>query len=1097
MLRISLVLALGIALCWGPCVCSGQEKLNYQSIIPKDPTVSSLEKFISYPVDMHTGMHNVSIPLHEIALKEMKIPLVLRYHSAGFKVAEMADIVGLGWNLNSTGVVSSNVNGLPDEVDWTTGVYDKISNPSTIVSQYGSPGPGGNGGDLLGGYVGDDIDLLRNVMRGYRDTQPDTYFFSTPTISGKFFFDENGVARSIPHSKIQITRNIEDVYVGGQLQSRRVVGYVIKDENGNKYEFMDMEYVETSSSNSCNLENGSSQTHRSFYLTKITTRLNEVIDYFYTSYNYNFQNPAQGTRARNRSTGTFDCNNMNYFPCMTNSTSYFTDARRLDRITTSYGDEIRFNYPIENRKDLPAAKALESVEFFKQGTLFKRFTFSYDYFHSATENSTNPNDFRLKLNSVKQDNKEPYAFEYYSGSVPSRLSSSTDHWGFSGSGSFFPFDQKNGFLDGNLRDPVLSTASVGVLKKLTYPTKGTLEFEYQLNSYFVEENYMETENIGIVSLDGIADQTVTATFTVPMEAASTFIQWNNNWDGLNVYNDWCYIRLRGPHNYAQDFYSTSPNNNGEFLLEPGGQYSIEIAISGFQFNGGISLYYKKDVPKTRIENRDVGGLRISKIKNCPGQGQSCIETFYEYTNDLSFGGGQKQSSGILFYEPKYITEFDRIVAIEAAGLQKCYEVTCNNITQSSSSLTPLVNSQGTHIVYGQVTTYTGSKANGMDVHKFLVDISNNRPWVGFPYPPLITFDWLNGLPDEDIIYDGNGNVVARTKYHYNYTSVASRPVDPNEKVIAGMKVDLKVPPVLCASGGTLYPIEFAFGQFSLISSWHYMTGKEESIRDAYGNFLTSVTEYFYDNPDHIQQTRQRFTNSKGLIRETTLKYPLDYDRSVMNGSIGVFNDANLITPVINSTTRLNSNIIASSIIEYNSLGLPVAQYELEIPQPVYSITDPATNSSGLLTGYLSDNRYSKRLALTYSTNNNLIQVSTNRGETTSYLWGYQGAFPIAEVKNATYNQISTALGSSVVDDLFVNTNTDASIRTKLNVLRSAPTLPGAMVRSFTFHPSGAISSVTDANGTIGYFTFDAANRLETIRDNDLNIVKAYKYHYKP
>jgi|GEM_PF-3767958 len=50
---------------------------------------------------------------------------------------------------------------------------------------------------------------------------------------------------------------------------------------------------------------------------------------------------------------------------------------------------------------------------------------------------------------------------------------------------------------------------------------------------------------------------------------------------------------------------------------------------------------------------------------------------------------------------------------------------------------------------------------GREVHKFLVDQSGNRPWVGFPYPPLITCDWLNGLPEEDALYDASENLVVK------------------------------------------------------------------------------------------------------------------------------------------------------------------------------------------------------------------------------------------------------------------------------------------------------------------------------------------------
>jgi YD repeat-containing protein len=54
----------------------------------------------------------------------------------------------------------------------------------------------------------------------------------------------------------------------------------------------------------------------------------------------------------------------------------------------------------------------------------------------------------------------------------------------------------------------------------------------------------------------------------------------------------------------------------------------------------------------------------------------------------------------------------------------------------------------------------------------------------------------------------------------------------------------------------------------------------------------------------------------------------------------------------------------------------------------------------------------------------------------------------------------------------------------------------AQMSTFTYEPLVGLTSTTDANGKSQYYDYDQVNRLATVKDNDGNIVKNYKYHYK-
>ncbi len=54
---------------------------------------------------------------------------------------------------------------------------------------------------------------------------------------------------------------------------------------------------------------------------------------------------------------------------------------------------------------------------------------------------------------------------------------------------------------------------------------------------------------------------------------------------------------------------------------------------------------------------------------------------------------------------------------------------------------------------------------------------------------------------------------------------------------------------------------------------------------------------------------------------------------------------------------------------------------------------------------------------------------------------------------------------------------------------------GASVTTYTYAPSGNISSSTDKNMIVTYYEYDAFNRLQIVRDDNKNILKSFTYHF--
>jgi hypothetical protein len=162
------------------------------------PEVFKFEQYLNMPVNMVAGVPQVNIPIYNLEYGDMSLPISLEYDASGVKVESIASSVGQNWSLNVGGVVSRIVKGIPDE-----GIHRASISPRSLFNidgyyqDYGIKNldkeldkiNGDNFAALPNKNVGFNY-FLEDVSNGYKDSQPDLFYFSTPQGGGKFVFND-------------------------------------------------------------------------------------------------------------------------------------------------------------------------------------------------------------------------------------------------------------------------------------------------------------------------------------------------------------------------------------------------------------------------------------------------------------------------------------------------------------------------------------------------------------------------------------------------------------------------------------------------------------------------------------------------------------------------------------------------------------------------------------------------------------------------------------------------------------------------------------------------------------------------------------------
>lgn len=1044
-----------------------KEKLP--NAIPPSPNVAALHKFEQIPISMYTGAPDVTVPLYTVQVGDLQLPINLAYHSSGVKVQEIASSVGLGWGIFNAGVISVSQKGLDDE--GLSGYLYNNSYARKRVEKYMN-------GELS---LSEAEDLRYTIAMGQEDSEPDIYNFSFLGKSGKFMIDTNDVFVPIPYQDIKIVKTNGN--------------FMLTDQQGNRFFFNEKETtlaIPKSRKDSEMLPYYDAHTYTSsWHLNKIMLYSGQEIDFSYVTTtitptytvaeaSYDLLEAYYPITACRGQKLAFDRHYKYY-----SWTETQIQQKKLKTINFP-GGQVEFNYNATERLDLPGDFALKDVIIYNKTTtgleIVNKFVFSQIYGSN-----------RLFLQSVEEKGKAEniehisHEFTYNNiNSLPGPTSKSIDYWGYynaKNNTTLIPtsFDQRPYIFNGADRSANPGVLKYGVLERITYPTKGYANIDYEPHQYgnisgskdILDSLYLETDTTSY--LQGPATGTVaTKAFTITYTQQVVI---DSHLSGYQVYT-----RLNGPDNRSYFIHSAPRTSEIEHksntvTLEPG-EYTLVAFNYEEEFTCNIAVSYKKKSLKGLTKNHLAGGLRVKAIRRFDKDGAIVSTRSYEYKMQSE----PDRSSGILvsdFYNSYYKTT-SVYNNCTTDPTRADYEINYGSyLVRFSYSSLPLALSQGSHVVYSEVLVRDSTaNSNGYSLHEFLSPKEHgDLIFDTFPFAVGVSYDYMRGQLKRQADYVHTDKGFKRISTKTNTYEIHGDATSGAPGVIVGFEAEDQI------YGANVYK-EHSYRLFTL--RFNLVESVDTLFDYPAERYVIGKKNFYYDSPLHNLLTKETFNRSDGAENTTVYNYPFEArDNPPQVFSAGFM--AALDTLIGNNRIAVPVEVLQYKDNDFLSSELTVYK-NWNLNNKVKAL--PELIMSRFRTGPYSDEvAFSK-----YDGRGNVIEFYKQNNIPTTYVWSYNYSYPIAEIRNASYAEVEAAMGGATTMEILANSTVPDQLQLDLvNTLRSQ--LPNAMVTTYTYSPLVGMVSSTDPNGLRTQYNYDFLGRLKTVIDHEGSIVRSYEYYY--
>ena len=539
----------------------------------------------------------------------------------------------------------------------------------------------------------------------------------------------------------------------------------------------------------------------------------------------------------------------------------------------------------------------------------------------------------------------------------------------------------------------------------------------------------------------------------------------------------------------------------EIVYPTGGTFKINYGNHRINFANGEKI---------------ISGLRVESTETFdPVSGKTLTrryeyeEPHYAFDEQDDIGQGAHYPTGSDFLTTSYI---GRILTVEAdevmpgTGVYNDVEVFVSAKSQILHTLSPyaFISSKGPLVWYGKITEYA---SDGKTEYRYDYKLDNHTQALpGAQHPSYHTAEINSFAYNKPLLlskthFDKDGNIQKKevNKYDVPYTYITSVTCFPTKTLLFADR----------NSRNTDFAIEFALGgggmsvgyvkandMFPSVPPFMYapyaintsnIKLKETQIitYDKQGsNYMTETIAYEYDETRPYNIIKKTTTDNRKDQWTERYYYPgqtIPHKQALTSGQQVVLAQLatdNYKTCLIEQTLEKSGKLLLGKLYGYKKTNS--RQYK---PESVY---------------FYEDGDFSPRIQyLKYDRHGNPACISKDDGANmVVFLWGYAGQYPVAEIHNATYEEVENALGSTFIERLETSVVCTATDFDRLNNLRTQ--LPYAQITTRTYIPQVGVESTVNPQGTVTRYTYDSTGRLTDIYvvDDERKIVlEEFEYHY--
>jgi uncharacterized protein DUF5977 len=1042
---------------------SAQSQLTINTFLPKltptSPEATGLGRFGTYEVNLFTGLPDISIPIYNIEVGELKVPISISYHAAGVKVGDFASWAGLGWSLQTGGSITRKVMGNPDE------------NPNAYLF---SAAP--NLGRVrltteINTNTDDGCDYLNHVYLKYYDTQPDIFSYSFPGHHGSFLFNQ----KNTNYAPVLIPFEPVKVY-WPTAPAPYNLSLAMLDESGIDYKFEKTEF--TSSGNGVTLDAVST-----WMLTKMISSNKQDTIFF------NF-NQAPGYRATD---------------------SYYSDYVQVsDQITNNIAGQLYYTpdmgTPYHDLGHVNTIQQIISEIKFKNGKitfqasatarqdnsgLQNRLQYIKVYNYDAVSNSYFliktvelfhsyfSGNLRLRLDSIQVrggsslSQIQTYKFDYNTAiALPDHYSSSRDYWGYyNGRSNTIPNTStpftvpkmQISYLQGSTstpiwiggtnplgRDPDPNYMQAGILQKITYPTGGFTQFEYETNQY--QEGTDPAAYAGGLRIKSIKSYT-SATATPLIKT----YKYGANESGY------------GRKNFIPDhnFFATGQSYN--YIVRPGQPGNENGAQSIIGATKSQSVYFAN--PTLDMEPYDGSPVVYPVVTEYIGDGTTNAgKTVYQF-NDRP----DAKTTAVFMNSPVFDSyHFIRGLLTNRSDYRR----------NTDGTYTIVKETRNTYQV-NQFTSTTGGI--GLAVFKRIIYHDNMGELEGLantiPFNEKNSYQFANYeivssdnklVSNTEIVYDQNDatkSISMTTTYAYD---------DPIHLGVTQVQTTNSKGEALKAvyTYPYNYPSTSPYPPMDVAHIWN------KKVTDTKFNGTTQLTQQTsnfssFGSPPYLNYVP---ANISVKVKANAVETRVYFNQFDARGNIFEMQKANDIKQSF-IWDYGNSQLIAE-VTGANKSDIAYTSFESDGTGGWSGITIPGFVTNGSVTG--------KRAYTQTGFSISKTGLSTTTTYTVSY-WSKNGAYA---VNGAAATSLRTINGWTLYQHTVANPsggNITVSGTGTIDELRLYPS--NAVMKTYAYEPLIGVSSICDANNHIVYYIYDVFSRLSLVKDETGNILKQNCYNY--